>query len=284
MKVKKQTAILLGAAGLVLIVLIWFALRSPSTDRTREQQDMSSTKEPGVRMGDDGIPVIEDDPKSVLERYKKWAVYPPHSRPLYAGQVDLTQPYTLPRTPVGVIEKPAQGCEKAADGSMKCSKPPVMSEVVCTMQPERSISVGKKDFHITLRCVNPKQGVNLPIDSIESKVYHVPLKEVIPSLPPISAADDGQNGDEKAGDKIYTFTVRPGAADWGPMYLEVSFTVQGMKHVQRTDWYSTPQNVAEFQQGIRDANRNGHLIVSVPVTVYKDGYYLFEANLVQKGE
>ncbi len=282
MKMNRQTLILIGLALIALVGAIAYTLSRGPDKVSREEREMASEKEPGVRIGDDGIPVIDDDPKSVLERYKKWAQYPPHTRPLYSGMVDLLNPYNLERTPVKVIAKPAEGCQPQADGSMKCAKPPVMSDVECQMTPERYISVGKKDFHISLVCRDPRQNTPAAIESIEAKVYRVPLKETVPMLPPISIGDDGQNGDEKAGDKTYTITVRPAGSDWGPVYVEASFKVLGSQHVQRTDFYSTPHATAEFQKPIRDAQRSGHLVISVPVNVSKEGYYKFDANLLEK--
>lgn len=274
------------AIGLVLLIGIIYLLMSPSRQsREQSERDQASSSEPGMRMDDSGQLIIEDDPATHLERYKKWAQYPPTSRPLFSGQVDLLDPYNATKPPIGVLQSPAQGCEPSTGSeAMKCAKPAVLSDVTCSLTPERYISIGSKDFRIFLSCASPKQneGKPLPIDSIESKVYRQVYRKITPSLPAISSADDGQNGDQKAGDRIYTFTVRPTAQDWGDMFLETTFKVGGFTHNQRANWFSTPHKIGEFQQGIRDANRNGQLVLSVPVNILKAGYYKFDANLVQQ--
>ncbi len=53
----------------------------------------------------------------------------------------------------------------------------------------------------------------------------------------------------------------------------------GLKHNQRTSWFSTPHSIAEFKDGSQDAIKDGHLVVTVPVMITKKGYYNFDANL-----
>jgi len=286
MKIKKRFAAAI-VIGLGLLAVIVYMLVSPSRrDRDQKARDQGSQSEPGMRMDEYGVLILEDDPAGHLERYKKWAQYPPFARPLTSGQVDLLNPYSAERPPIGVLQSPAQGCEQnpSALGALKCAKDAVLSDVQCQLTPERSISVGTKDFHVYLSCVSPKQneGKPLAIDSIEAKVYRQVYRNITPSLPPVSSGDDGQNGDEKANDHVYTFSVRPTGQDWGDMFLELTFKVNGFMHNQRANWFSTPQKIAEFQTGIQAANRNGQLIVSVPVNILKAGYYKFDANLVQQ--
>jgi hypothetical protein len=68
------------------------------------------------------------------------------------------------------------------------------------------------------------------------------------------------------------------------MFLEVAFVVDGKKHVQRVDWYSTPQIVAEFSGNPTDRLEAGHLYIDIPITVYKAGYYIVRANLQENEE
>ena len=276
---KRNQLIILGSILVLLIVAVaFFLIRDDSKNRDAERDLLSSHKDPTISpVGPEGIPIVNEDPREVLERYVKWAQYPPTSRPLHAGMVDLTDPYNMDRPPVGVVAKPAQQCT-SVDGIPRCEKPAVFSDVQCKMTPQASISVGKGDFKITLKCFN-KEGVNQPLNGVVPKVYRNLFRKDYPSLPPVSFGDRGTDGDEKAGDHEWTFIVRPTQQDWGDMFLEVDFEVAGFKHNQRTSWFSTPHTVAEFRDGIQDSVRNGHLIVSVPVVITKKGYYSFDANL-----
>lgn len=276
---KRNQLIILGAVVVVLLGAVgYFLLRDDSAGGNRDF--MSSQKDPTITpVGPEGIPIVNEDPREVLDRYLQWAQYPPHSRPLHEGMVDLINPYDMDRPPVGVIQTPAQECTAGEDGMPRCKKPAVFSDVQCKMTPEASISIGKGDFKVILKCMN-KEGKNVAIESIQSRVYRNLHRKDTPTLPAITnGADNGSGGDEKAGDFVYTFVVRPTAQDWGDMFLEVDFTVAGMKHNQRTSWFSTPHTVAEFKDGAQDAVKDGHLVVSVPVMITKKGYYNFDANL-----
>ncbi|MBI3394311.1 MAG: hypothetical protein HY042_00595 [Spirochaetia bacterium] len=277
---KRNRIIVLAAAVITLLVLAIYFLLKEDRAAKKDQQVVSSQKDPTLPSEIGGA---FGDPEEQLEIYRKWAVFPPHSRPLFAGQVDLTNPYDAKSPPVGVVSKPASGCVTGPDGFPKCQKPAEFSDVKCDMTPERAISVGKKDFHVTLRCTN-KENVAVPIDGITPKLYTMLFNKPSPSpLPVVGYGDDGANGDEKAGDLTYTFLIRPTGQDWGDMYLEVDMNVKGLRHNQRTSWYSTPQVPAEFRSNFRDQIKDGHLVVSVPVQVFKKGYYHLAANLQESG-
>ncbi len=194
-----------------------------------------------------------------LERYREWARYPPDSRPLNAGQVDLINPYSSERPAV-----PVQG-----------------SSNQCTMVPESAVSCGPSPFHVYLSCKN-ERGEVVQIDSVKFRTYIQDGQKTVPASQAAYAGDTGTNGD-RAADGIHTFVVRPGAKDWGDMFLEADFRVQGRRHNQRAHWFSTPHNVAEFVSGLREQARGGHLVVFVPVRVLKPGYFVIEANLFQAG-
>jgi len=277
----KKLAIIGGVfIALLAVLIIYFLTRKPG-DESREA--MSSPRDPTLEnMGEGNVPIVSEDPEEALERYTQWAQYPPYSRPLYEGMVDLTDPYNASRPPVSIISTPARGCKSGPDGIPKCETPAVLSDFQCELSPEASVVVGRKDFRVTLRCFN-KEGVNLPITGITPKVYRILNRNQYPSLPPIGYGDLGTNGDTKAGDLVYTFMIRPTAEDWGQMYLEVDMDVRGLRHNQRCSWLSTPHIVAEFKTPLRDRLADGHLIVSVPVLIQKAGYFEFQANLQEKG-
>ncbi len=280
---------LLAAAIIFIILLAVYALYVPEKSsqkksKTSETEYMSFKKDPTMgQLGDTGFETITDDAEQMLEFYKKWSQYPPHSRPLFKGQVDLTDPYNAERPAVGIVSTPASQCAPTKEGGIRCDKPAIFAEQECKLTPEKSISIGKKDFKVFLSC-NDQKGQLVPVTKIVPKVYTIQFKESIPSLPVIHFGDDGTNGDAAKGDNIYTFLVRPTSSDWGDMYLEVDMEVAGKVHNQRSTWYSTPTAVAEFRSGIRDGVKDGHLVITVPVNIMKKGYYHFDANIQGAGE
>ena len=281
--------ILAGAIALVFAVLIFVLLQGSGSDsRDFDDPDLTATEDP--TLPDPGSMTLEEsfDPGETLTRYKKWAQYPPYSRPLHEGQVDLLDPYNAKRPPIAVLKKKAEGCTKDEAGRVTCTSPAEQSNIKCEMTPERSISIGKGDFKVTLTCIEEGagergQGLRKPVADLSTKFYRKFGRQIFGSLPPIEAGDDGTNGDATAGDNIYTVLVRPTTQDWGYVFVEARFTVDGMEHVQRCNWFSTPYTVATFQDGISDRQNDGSLVVSVPVTITKPGYYTFAANLQEAG-
>ncbi len=276
---RTKIIILTAVIGVLALVIILVLTSGEEKFDETEQEFMSSREDVTLEPTEGGLEMVAEDPAERLERYKKWAQYPPYSRPLFEGQVDLLDPFNASRPPIGVIAKPASGCTKDEQGLPRCESPAAFTDVQCEMTPERSISVGKPDFKITLRCFG-KENKNLPLEGIQAKVYRKLFRQIQGSLPPIAMGDKGTDGDKTPGDQIYTFVIRPAAKDWGFMFLEADFTVQGKKHNQRASWFSTPHGVAAFNAaGVNDQLQDGHLIVNVPITVTKPGYYEVEANL-----
>ena len=282
----KTPLIAIGAVLAVLIVFTVYRLFFFNSEDSGPPEDEAITSAPFdptmERMGENGeFVAVDEDPVAKLERYKKWAQYPPYSRPLYEWQEDLTNPYDFKLPEVGVISKPAEGCEMTEEGVPRCEKPAQFASEKCEMWAEQSISVGTGDFHVYLRCRDEK-GNAVKIENIEPKVYRKLHRKTYGTLPPVAFGDNGENGDEKANDGIYTFLVRPTAKDWGDLYLEATMEVNGNKHNQRAGWFSTPHTVAKFGTNINDSLDNGDLSVRIPITVNKAGYYQIDANLQEK--
>ena len=275
----------IGIIGVILLIVVFLLANEDSVDVKREKKMIASGKDP-TALGSDGSLAGSGTvtPALQLELYRKWAQYPPYSRPLFRGMVDMTEPYDATRPPIRLIKEPAQGCTIDDSGAPRCKKSPVFADLKCNMKPESAVSYGAADFHITLNCFRMENNKQVPVavSNLNSKVYRRLFRKDTPSLPPIAFGDNGDNGDKKKGDLTYTFKVRPTGKDWGWMFLEVDATVGGIKHNQRTTWYSTPHRVAEFGASIQDRVENGHLVVSVPVRVFKTGFYEVEANLQQK--
>ncbi|MBW7857924.1 MAG: hypothetical protein H3C43_06485 [Leptonema sp. (in: Bacteria)] len=228
--------------------------------------------------------VVNEDPRETLNRYVQWAQYPPDSRPLFGWQKDLIEPYNIPNMPLPIVDTPARGCTTNDDGMPVCKEPATFLSMKCDMNADQAVSVGTGDFHVKLFCVNEQQE-RLKIENIRTKIYRIWDKQEIPSsLPAVHVGDDGSSGDEKAGDLVYTITVRPTKSDWGDMFVEADFRVNGKDQNQRAGWYSTPHDVASFESGISDRSESGNLVVMVPIQIKKAGYFLIEANLQEKND
>lgn len=276
----RKLLLIAGAVLLVvLLVVVLLVLRSGQEGVGDDRDFMGSRNDPGAPLSaDEALGIEANDPVERLDRYRRWAVYPPFTRPLHEGQADLLDPYNAERPPLGVVSRPARGCTPGAEGVPQCQEPAQMSEMQCSFTPERSISVGRGDFRLFLSCQNAK-GERLAIESLQTRVYRELHGKTYPSLPAIHAADDGSAGDEKASDRIYTIVVRPTAQDWGDMSVDATMRVGGLEHAHRASWFSTPQPGAEFAPGIRDEVRNGDLVFLIPLRVSRAGYYEIEANL-----
>ncbi len=284
---KKNAMILaMGALLAALIVVIVYTLGGDGSDSDGNDDYISSHEDPTKprpgRAGKAGGPAPGASTAAIqLERYRKWALYPPHSRPLHAGMVDLIQPYKVTRRAQVVYISGGKGCKRGPDGRVTCETPPRASDIRCALQPESNNSFGTADFRVELRCFRPHDGGEklLPVE-IEKAVMRLRvLGKPRPTLPPIARGDTGTNGDRKAKDLIYTFLIRPTSKDWGALDLTVHLTVEGLKHVIRADWFSTPHQVAEIRGNMHDYRRGGHLWLDVPVNVRKAGYFVFRANL-----
>ena len=282
MDTKNKPLIVLAALVVIALIGITIYVMSDTDDFSEKERSdiITSEKAPGSDSGDrESAAKPSMDPEEELAAYKLWAQYPPTTRPLHEGQLDLLKPYTLPRTPVRVIAKPAEGCKKV-DNKIVCEKEAQFADISCKMQPEKSHSFGTGDFHIYVYCTSLKNNTRMPIDSIEAEVFRRLGRRDFKAPRPIGISDKGDYGDKKAGDHIYTILVRPTLNEWGPIYVKAKMKVGGIEHVQQVDFYSTPHIVAEFQpSGIRDSIKDGHLVITLPVNVKKAGYYEFRANL-----
>lgn len=281
MKDNKNTILIIAVIAVIVLIGLAVVMMS-DTELTEDEKRVIEHSEtpPGNNENSPEVTGVPLDPEEELEAYKLWAKYPPTSRPLHEGQLDLLKPFKLPRTPIRVIAKKAEGCSAPdSTGKVVCEKKAELAEISCKLQPQNSHSFGTGDFHIFLHCISLKDNSKVEVSNIKARVFRQFNRKTYNSLPPIGFGDNGDHGDQTAGDKIYTFLVRPGTNDWGPMYIETKFNVMGIDHVQQIDWFSTPHIVGNISGGVRDNIRDGHLVIDVPVNIKKAGYYEFRANL-----
>ena len=201
MKRKKLIGVAVSVVGLIVAyggVLVLFS--DPSVlNRPADYADGQGQE----------LPEFAVDPGEQLDRFEKWAQYPPHSRPLDAEMVDLVRPYDGVAPPESVLVGNQGDCEETERGlRFNCTVPPERSAIECTLTPERSISTGLSEHKILLHCYRPSQffaDVDVPVTSIEAWISLRRLAEPDSVSATVTYGDDGQNGDETAGDDVYTF-------------------------------------------------------------------------------
>lgn len=279
--------VLFGIIGIIAIALaIW--IFSPGSDSSgtsnRETEEekakrMSRTGDPtsgapmDSRFDEEGNPIdgsmITDgaSPNIVLKHYKEWAQYPPYSRPMSILNHDLAFPFIVESSPDYLFDKVG---DKEPNG------------YVCLFQPRSWAVIGPDDkMIVTLECRDEKRNrVKVSVDShqvfreFEGKKFGVASADV---------GDNGENGDEVAGDNIWTFQWRPMKADWGDMSLEADITYgPGKKTKLTAAFFSSPNLPAKFTGVFNERVDEGSLKVRAGLEVYKKGRYLLEANLKDK--
>lgn len=295
---KRQTRYLLGGAATAVAALLavtvlllrndtvpgqasgHLALEQDIRDRQFSAGQESGTAAFGPGSGQDWSD--PDTAEQRLEQYIAYAKYPDYSRPLRPGDTDLQDPYRPAGTKRPLF--PAK-CDENED----CLRAFENWDYHCTLIPESVMAIRQQDFGVSAECRNERTGEPVDLSGFQLNVIlerntNEGTRD-IRRPGPIFFADDGTNGDLRAGDGIYRIVVRLGPDDWGWMRLNMEGEVDGIP-TESSDamWFSTPHRVAEFQAGVFDSERQGNLIVEVPVQIYKAGYYQFDANLLQVGE
>lgn len=252
---------LTAAAGILAVVLLL-----PAPERKNQ---MSSSDDPTQALElDQSIPV---DYADLLQEYKTWAKYPPRSRPLREENADVIEP--------AMIHMPARRIPFHAEGKA------VLTDHHCQLQAQRhTIAEGEKGI-ITLFCATKEiGGVRSPL-----KIEKILLKGSDPSgewnigSQQIIAGDDGQNGDQTAGDLIYTIQFTPSRSDWGDIAVETEFLILNEKKPalvsMLTSFFSSPVAPAHFTGRVYEELKEGSLILSVELEVRIAGRYRVLGNL-----
>ena len=264
-----------GALIALLLVGIIVVLDDERTSETFIEDRSESTRGeafPGMEHPE-GPSVFERivagvDPARVLADYKKWAVYPPNSRPLEEGHVDVLRHREVPLT--------YQAMPVVKDGRLQ------KSDYSCRLQPERHTVTEGEVMRVMLSCM--KTGVDayvpLRIDGSRLKA-RAGVREFTPVQPTVN--DSGLNGDDTAGDHVHTFEFRPRRSDWARMSLDVRFAIEGdptlATHNLSASFFSSPVAPARFLSIKQDEIREGSLIVTTELDVREPGKYTVEANL-----
>ena len=267
---------LLGAIA-VLLVAAFLLLSDDGGDRRRAG--------PGGASGDDPFRFGGDSPgtekpgdvriptANVLRDYKEWAKYPPDSRPLLKDHRDEIRPAVIRGTSQRmVILDPT-------------TKKPKLSEYYCLLEPKTHTAIGTEPHQLTLRCNKPPSRKPVPLEIVEVRLERRTQDNKLVRLPVPTVGDQGRDGDERAGDRIYTFQWRPRTVDWGNMELTVRFNVPDEEaspartYQLMTAFFSSPHAPARFTGTVNEQIIDGSLVLSVQLRVSKAGDYEIKGNL-----
>jgi hypothetical protein len=268
-----KSLIIAGVAIIALVIALFFILSEPTGgpgELSREDEIDRQTSDPTREyIEQDGELVDGTDTavsyEQVLEDYRRWAQYPPNSRPLKANYFDQIEHHWIPLEPKVM---PIVG----ADGKL------VEGKHSCLLQPLNHTVTEGQVMEVTLRCAPPAEGapgVPLEIQNIKlvryfnEKEWQVPTPEVTEGT--------------KENDYTYKLTYRPRAEDWGDMDLVVDFKVPSEKndftHTLKGYFFSSPVAPAQFRGIAGERIDDDGLVIIAEVAVRFPGRYTIEANL-----
>jgi hypothetical protein len=202
-----------------------------------------------------------------LANYKRWAQYPPGARPASEQPDRLfpTAPVTrnLPLAKGGVPNP----------------------HVKVRLFQDRLALVGQESARLSVRCED-EQGAVLPCSVISGKVESL-VRSGDPGGPggftPVTFADDGKAGDEKAGDGTFTATVQPGRLGMrqkpGPLLVTCSLRIGGEDGDAMFDLVYTPEPPAVLTGKVREAVEQGSLVLYYGIEVRTAGRYVLSARV-----
>ena len=211
-----------------------------------------------------------------LETFIEYAKYPLDSRPLYGGELDLLLPYAPQQVPTPLINL------KCMQPGTECEAEERLISVTCTVKPQSVMAIQATEFELIAYCLDAN-GKHIDLSKFQAEIYlEVEGKRDVLQPPPKHFADDGSNGDRKAGDGIYHIVLGLGPKAWGWMNLTLRGEYEGQPvKTMGTLCFSTPHKVAEFLPPIQESIKDGSLVIQVPVQIHKAGWYEFDANLMQ---
>ncbi|MEQ9364748.1 MAG: hypothetical protein RIF32_10910 [Leptospirales bacterium] len=268
---KRKILIGAGATIAALIVAVIIALRlSDSSDDPVSAKQTDPFADPSVIIPDlsSGIDEIERD--QLLEDYRKWAVYPPDSRPLLNHQLDLIDHQ--------IVERPYLDMPYITNARELQSSP-----FACRLQPHTHTVTEGEEMIVSLHCIrgNSRNPQGPPVD-IQIRQYELNL--ITPNkkkgLPKTPVRIEG-GAPEEAGTLAKIFRYQPTVAHHGPIELIVRFQLAGASQPfeLRTGFYSSPVAPARFTGRFREELQNGSLVVHAEIDVKLKGEYRFYANL-----
>jgi hypothetical protein len=269
----KNRRILIIASAVLAVLLIAgiVVLLARESDLDRYRRDAEGKFEDPTRQLEEMVSADTSVTyEQVLSDYKKWAVYPPNSRPLRPEFTDVIEFQKIP-LPFQLMPIPD------GNGGLKPGK------FQCRLQPVEHTVVEGESMEVQLQCQDPEaagdpraqQGTEIKVESVELLRYldtqTWPVAD--PEIKPGTAQES----------YITTFVFKPKRDDWGNMDFAVKFKLpaegSGHTHELKTHFFSSPVAPAQFTGNFRERLDNGSLIISAEMEVRMPGRYEIQANL-----
>lgn len=266
MKTRKYIAIITGVLGLFTAVAIaLFNIDGPGTHKTAHS--LADPSEEFLNRDTHSEISVE----RLIDDYREWARYPPNSRPLLPEHSDVID---FRRIDVPPQRMPRKDGEKFRDSGFSCQ-----------LQPQRHSLTEGESMLVFLSCMKtgrPEREV-IRIQNVRLEGSAGQRKF---TLPEAAFSDGGKNGDEAAGDGIYTLQFSPRASDWADVYVTVNFLIESdpstFLHSMAAHFFSSPVAPARFTGQMRERLVDGSLVISVELNVEKPGTYTIEGNLMKE--
>jgi hypothetical protein len=207
----------------------------------------------------------EERLKVNLSEYKKVAVYPPWSRPFSDGTRYLLQWNKPATSDLPMSEKPGHETTYHFDADRAHVG---YGEAITSWIEVWQSGDEKKRVPITVQDAWVMADAGPSTGRVAKLSYH----------------DDGQDGDEVAGDGRYTNRLVPSQVPALKQALQVHLSAvvsccEGTRRMFVREFTYAPRKVVEIL-GVSDNLRNGSLAVTLDVNVIDRGTYDFEANLM----
>lgn len=204
--------------------------------------------------------------QETLDHYVAWARYPPQSRPL-SEHPDLQTLGTSSSRKQLFVRK---------DGVKR-------GDVIVRVAQSTAFVVGDESIQLEVGCEG--DGRSLPCAITGAEASAIPSTEGAATGPsvPVRFADDGQNGDEKAGDAIFTALFRPASTALAGKDARVGVSV--WLRYQSDDGQAffqfefTAAEPARFTGKVAEALERGSLALDVELEVVKPGRYVLAARV-----
>ena len=253
--------VLVVLAAAVLVLLLGGNDRGPGrVDRAPVTTDPTQGQSTGG--SEERIP-----PEEVLIHYRKWAAFPPNSRPLLPGHTDVLN--------YRQVYLPAQGMPAVVDGAAR------KSDYSCRLQPREHTVYEGGTMRVLFYCVSGKERVPVLIRGFE--LTRRLLEEGVKTQG-MTLAAPGTDEAREAGVHAHVFLFKPQVRDWGTLFLSVKFSIPTdalrAEYELKTSFFSSPVAPARFTGQFEEDLRDGSLLIKAQVTVRTPGRYTIEANLM----
>ncbi len=196
--------------------------------------------------------------KERLATYKQYARYPPESRPAREHPDQMT-----PLAPV-VRQSPLYFAGRVND------------EVRISLGQDRRELVGDEAAKLWVRCED-SQGKVLPCKVQSSQAFPAPPTDSKLTPVPLPFADDGRNGDERAGDGTLTASLQPSQLGFrgfhGMLRVQILLGLGKEQGTAEFDLLYNSESPARFSGVVKERRADGSLQLVLGVHVEKPGRY-----------